>query len=426
MNTRTLNGVQRRLDAFLQELIEPMNHTTRQAWALTYIQGLLLDGARKSVQPIAQRLRVDEQGLSQFLNQSPWEVEEVQRRLAQRTVPSGTEPTYWLLDETSFPKQGFSSVGVAHQYCGALGKQARCQVGVSLHWCQGETSWPVSWRLFLPEEWISDPVRCRQAGIPASTRPRTKAQLGLDLIEQALAWNLSPGCTLADSAYGNIYDFRQQLRTWQVPYAVAARDWTIVWLQDPVLPPLPPVRKKRHRVVRPPHFSLTQVAEQLPRAAWKRQRLAGRTCWVALVPVWAAHQPTVPCSRDREWLLLERPSLSEPMSDGWFLWKPLGDYDLKTAHRDARARFRVEQDYRELKEELGLDHFEGRSWRGWHHHVTLVSLAFCFLKQEQARFKKKRRGSVVFTVHPQPPSTPLAPSSRLVPVVPHKAGHLLT
>ena len=160
MTEKQLSGVQGRLDRFLEELVEPMGRSERRHWAQVYLQGLLLDGQRKSVQPMAERVGGgDEQALNQFLNQSPWEVTEIQRRLAQRLADEGTEPVYWVVDETSFPKAGEHSVGVARQYCGALGKITNCQVAVSLHWSQGAASYPISWRLYLPKEWINDAAR---------------------------------------------------------------------------------------------------------------------------------------------------------------------------------------------------------------------------------------------------------------------------
>ena len=154
MTEKQLSGVQERLGRFLAELVEPMGRSERRHWAQVYLQGLLLDGQRKSVQPMAERVGGgDEQALNQFLNQSPWEVTEIQRRLARRLAEDGNEPVYWVVDETSFPKAGEHSVGVARQYCGALGKITNCQVAVSLHWCQGASSYPISWRLYLPKEW---------------------------------------------------------------------------------------------------------------------------------------------------------------------------------------------------------------------------------------------------------------------------------
>src|ERR1019366_7114748 len=206
MTEKQLSGVRTRLERFLGGLVQPM----------------------------AERIAgADEQALNQFLNQSPWAVTEIQRRLARRLADDGADPVYWVIDETSFPKAGAHSVGVARQYCGALGKIANCQVAVSLHWSQSEVSHPISWRLFLPEDWIQDAARRQAARIPAEVVHRTKQALALELIAQAQAWSLPPGVVLADSAYGNDFDFRQELRTRRLGYAVAVEAKTAVWLKDP-------------------------------------------------------------------------------------------------------------------------------------------------------------------------------------------------
>jgi SRSO17 transposase len=406
MTEKQLSGVRTRLDRFLRDLVEPMGRSERRHWAQIYIQGLLLDGQRKSVQPMAERIAgADEQALNQFLNQSPWEVTEIQRRLARRLADDGAEPVYWVIDETSFPKAGEHSVGVARQYCGALGKIANCQVAVSLHWSQGEVSYPISWRLFLPEDWIKDGARRQQARIPPEVAHRTKQALALELIDQARDWSLPPGVVLVDSAYGNDFDFRQELRTRGLGYAVAVEAKTAVWLKEPHVP-LPEPSGKRGRPRRhlrpedlPPVFSLLAVAGKLPPGAWRtvtwRAGTKGpQTSRFALVKAWAAHgwkqRPRERPPRVPEWLLIQWPTSAAEPSDYWMLWNPppTAAPSLRSAIHAARGRWKIEQDYRELKDELGLDHFEGRGWLGWHHHVTLVSLAFCFLRSEQAHSKK--------------------------------------
>src|SRR5208283_5936342 len=167
MTEKQLSGVRTRLDRFLRDLVEPMGRSERRHWAQMYIQGLLLDGQRKSVQPMAERIAgADEQALNQFLNQSPWEVTEIQRRLARRLADDGVDPVYWVIDETSFPKAGEHSVGVARQYCGALGKVANCQVAVTLHWSSAEASCPLGWRLYLPRVWFEDRKRAQEVKLP--------------------------------------------------------------------------------------------------------------------------------------------------------------------------------------------------------------------------------------------------------------------
>ena len=404
MTPKQLSGVQGRLEMFLEDLIEPMGRRERRHWAEVYVQGLLLDGERKSVQPMAARLAgADEQALNQFLNQSPWAVTEVQRCLAQRLSDDGHEPVCWMVDETSFPKAGAHSVGAARQYCGTLGKIANCQVAVSLHWRQDQMSYPLSWRLFLPEDWCKDLARRAEAHIPREVVYRTKTGLALELIDQAIAWDLPRGVVLADSFYGNDFSFRAALREKRLDYAVALEPTTVVWTDDPNQVPVSVTgkigRPRQHPRLQdlPTAISLGQLARKLTKKAWRmvtwRIGTKGpQRSRFALTGVWAAHkwQAQAHFPRVREWLLVEWPEGAAAPSDYWILWRADRDEApaLLRAVRTARGRWPIEQDYRELKEELGLDHFEGRGWVGWHHHVTLVMLAFAFLRSEQRRFKK--------------------------------------
>ena len=249
MKPQTLKGLEARLTHFLEDLLEPMGRSERQHWARVYVQGLLLDGERKSIEPMASRIAgADVQALRQFVGQSPWAVEEVQRRLAHKVVDLLSEAEVWIIDETSFPKAGQHSVGVARQYCGTLGKIANCQVAVSLHWSSVEASCPLVWRLYLPREWLEDTVRAAEVKLPPGMVYRSKTELALEAVDQALAWELPPLPVLADSAYGNDFSFRQALRQRQLQYAVQVEPTTVVWTADPNLPMPAP---KKPRVGRP-------------------------------------------------------------------------------------------------------------------------------------------------------------------------------
>ena len=403
MKLQTLKGLEARLMDFLEELLAPMGRRERQHWARVYVQGLLLDGERKSIEPMASRIAgADVQALRQFVGQSPWAVEEVQRRLAHQVVDRLSEAEVWIIDETSFPKAGRHSVGVARQYCGTLGKIANCQVAVSLHWSSVEASCPLVWRLYLPRAWLEDTARAAEVKLPPGMVYRSKTELALEAVDQALAWKLPPLPVLADSAYGNDFSFRQALRERQLQYAVQIEPTTVVWTADPNLPVPAPHKKKVGRPRRyppparlAPPQSLKEVAQQLPASAWRwvtwRQgsRGAQRSRFVML-PVWAAHgwQAQAHLERVREWLLVQWPAGEKEPAKYWLAQlgaQPLG---LRRFVRTAKARWRIEQDYRELKEELGLDHYEGRQWLGWHHHVCLVTIAYAFLRAEQARLKK--------------------------------------
>ncbi|MGH8458853.1 MAG: IS701 family transposase, partial [Nevskiales bacterium] len=401
MTPQTLKALDRRLEQFLENLLEPMGRSERRRWARVYVHGLLLDGERKSMEPLAARVAgADVQALRQFVSQSPWAVEEVQRRLARKVVDLLREPEVWVLDETASPKAGQHSVGVARQYCGTLGKVANCQVAVSLHWSSAEASCPILWRLYLPKEWLEDAERAAEVKLPPGTSCRSKTELALELLDQVLAWELPRLPVVADSFYGNDFGFRQGLRERQLSYAVQVEPSTVVWTQDPHRPLPEPQKRGRPRRYPPLEAlprpqDLETVAEQLPVSAWRtvawRQGSRGiERSRFARIAVWAAHgrrkQQHPP--RVAEGLLVEWPKKSQQPAKYWLAQLGQQPVGLRRSVRIAKARWRVELDYRELKEELGLDHHEGRQWLGWHHHVCLVSIACAFLRSEQARLKK--------------------------------------
>jgi len=227
-DTRTLRRIRTRLAAFAEDLFASIPRKDQRRWGQSYRRGLLLDGKRKSIQPMAVRLaRGDpaadadalEQALQQFCNQSPWDPVPVRRRLAQR-MTTAIGPAAWVIDDTGFPKFGRHSVGVAPQYCGALGKVANCQVGVSVHAATDQASCPIDWRLFLPQEWDHDAQRRRKAHLSADQRHRPKWQLALDMLDELAAWDLAPPVLLADAAYGEVNQFRLGLEQRQLAYVV--------------------------------------------------------------------------------------------------------------------------------------------------------------------------------------------------------------
>jgi len=338
--------------------------------------------------------------LRQFVGQSPWSVEQVQRQLALKVVDLISSPEVWILDDTSFPKAGLHSVGVGRQYCGALGKVANCQVAVTLHWSSGEASCPLGWRLFVPQKWFEDAERAAEVKLPSDLTFRSKPELACELLDQVLGWGVPPLPLVSDSFYGDSYDFRQQLRQRQLKYVVTVEPETQVWTQDPHASLPAPKRPGRPRKVRlaaglPPPQDLPTVARELPPSAWRnvtwREGSRGfQRSRFARLPVWAAHgwRSGTRTERVAEWLLIEWPAGEKQPVKYWLAQLDSAVPGLRRLVRIAHARWRIELDYRELKEELGLDHFEGRHWLGWHHHVTLVNLAYAFLRAEQARLKK--------------------------------------
>ena len=248
MTPKAWQALDRRWQRFLEDLTEPLGRSERRRWARVYVAGLLLDGERQSIEPMAARVAgADVQALRQFVGPSPWEVEEIERRLARKVVDLLSEPEVWIIDETAFPKAGEHSVGVARQYCGTLGKVANCQVAVSLHWSSAEASCPILWRLYLPPPWLEDTARAAEVKLPPGTSYHRKTELALEVIDQAVGWEWPRWPVVADSFYGNDFSFRQALRQRGLTYAVPVEPTTVVWTEDPNRPLPPPKQKGRPR-----------------------------------------------------------------------------------------------------------------------------------------------------------------------------------
>lgn len=400
MNAKELQACADRLEEFLSKLLASVGRSERSHHGSLYVQGLLLDGERKSIEPLAERVPGGNvQALQQFVGQSPWAWAPVRRLLAQQMEEELLPAAGWIIDDTGFPKQGQESVGVARQYSGTLGKVGNCQVAVGVHLATTEESMPLEWALYLPQTWIEDAERCRKAGVPAPTPFRTKVELGLELIDHLLAWGLSRQPVLADAGYGNNAEFRQGLADRQLHYVVGVESNTVVW-EKPTQRVQPPRRVGRGRPRRPYYpgepTALHAMALSLPSGQWKavtwRQGTRGpqRSRFAA-----CRVQPAHGHAHDRPewesvWLLIEWPSDAQAPTKYWFSNLP-EEVSLRRLVRLAKLRWRVEQNYQQLKEELGLDHYEGRGWQGWHHHVTLVCLAYAFLLLERQRYKKNSR-----------------------------------
>jgi SRSO17 transposase len=402
MKPREIERFRLKLEAFLSDVVVPMGRTERRQHAAEYVRGLLMDGERKSIEPIADRLPGgDVQALQQFVNQSPWPAKEVQSSLARKVEGEFVPEAYWLIDEVSFPKQGNHSVGVARQYCGALGKTANCQVAVTLDLGTEESSTPLDWALYLPERWINDPVRRKEAGVPEGITFKTKTELALDLIDEVRGWGLQDRLVLADSGYGDAYEFREGLRSRELDSVVQVSGELTAWTEDPH-PAKPPMkrggkipRKRLYAKELPPNRSLCQIARDLPSQSWKtitwREGTKGPlSSRFARVVVWMATglMEGKTMKAPSEELLIEWPERNKEPLKFWLCSLPPHRTSFRGLVRKAKGRFRIEQDYEEMKGEVGLDHFEGRSWQGWHHHVTLVTLAYAFLMLERIGNKK--------------------------------------
>ena len=396
MTEREIEKCRKRLEQFLADLLEPLGRRDRRQWSSVYVRGLLLDGERKSIEPMAARLpEGNVQAMQQLIGQSPWLWPPIWERLARRMTAELAPDPVWVIDDTGFPKQGQHSVGVARQYSGRLGKTANCQVAVSLHQAGPEASTILGWRLYLPESWTQDPQRRDEAGIPKEVKFQTKWQLARELIDQARGWGLRVGVVLADAGYGEVTEFRDGLETRHLLYAVGIPSSLGVWMQ----PPKVHKRKARDRG-RPPtayHYgdqrplSVREVAEKA--CGWKQVRwregtkgwLESRFYACRVQPSHGFHEGEPP--HKEVWLLVEWPP-GEKQPTKYFLCDLPAHYTLRRLVRIVKSRWQIEQDYQQLKEELGLDHYEGRNWTGWHHHVTLVMLAHAFLTLEKLRSKK--------------------------------------
>ena len=396
MTDAQVEKCRKRLEQFLKDLLEPVGRTERRHWGAVYIRGLLLNGERKSIEPLADRSNEGNvQALQQFVGQSPWDWMPLWERLAKRMTAELEPDSVWVIDDTGFAKQGKHSVGVERQYSGTLGKVGNCQVAVSLHYVGEQGSTVLGWRLYLPESWTKDSKRREEAGIPKEVVFKTKWQLSLNMIDQARAWGLPNHIVVADAGYGDTTEFREELEARQLPYVVGISSTTGVWSK----PPQTEVPRYKGRGGPPTRYA---YGKQRPTSAqdaavqaksWKRIRWRqGTKGWLESRFVALRVQPSHGFVRGQPphkevWLLIEWPE-SEKEPTKYFLCDLPATYTLRRLVRLAKCRWKIEQDYQQLKEELGLDHYEGRSWIGWHHHTTLVMLAHAFLTLEMLRSKK--------------------------------------
>jgi SRSO17 transposase len=372
---------------FAEEVYAPLARCDQRAKAEQYVRGLLLEGRRKSIQPMAARLADgDEQGLQQFITDSPWDDMPVRRRLARR-MTAEIDPEGWVIDDTGLPKDGRMSPGVARQYCGALGKTANCQVIVSVNAVCDRASCPLDWRLFVPEEWDADDERRTRAKIPDEVRHREKWRLALDMLDELLAWGLERRVVQADGGYGDITAFRVGLEERELEYVVQVKASTSAHPADAVA-----VTRPYGGIGRPPKPRYPDQPTSLralvlaagPDAArpvtWRegdRGPLTSRFIALRVRPANDAQRDDDGTLPER-WLLAEWPAGKHEPVKYWLSNLP-ADTPLVRFVQLAKLRWRIEHDYRELKQCLGLDHYEGRSYRGLHHHLTCVTVAHAFL-----------------------------------------------
>lgn len=399
---------QKRLAAYLDRLAQAAGHADRIGPLKSYCTGLLLPGERKSVEPMAARLAPDNvarmhQSLHHFVAQAPWSDQALLESVREYALPAMKQNgpvVAWIVDDTGFVKKGTHSVGVARQYCGQVGKQENCQVAVSLSVATNEASLPIAWRLYLPESWASDPERRQATGVPDQIAFQTKPAIALGQIRQTVEDGVPAGVVLADAAYGSDNQFRAGIRELGLRYVLGVQGTMTVW--RPGQGPRPTKRGKRQR--RPPleappqPVSLKQLAVELPDGAWKtvtwregtqkelQSRFAVRRVRPAHRDSWRQQAPP------EEWVLMEWPDGESEPTKYWISSLPAMTQRKKLVAL-AKHRWIIERDYEELKQELGLGHYEGRGWRGFHHHATLCIAAYGFLVAERSRFSPSRHAA---------------------------------
>ena len=398
-------AVKARMEAFVAQVAgAAMNHSVQRSNAEVYVRGLLAAGARKSLEPLVGRLDGDGdyQSLQQFLADSPWDSGRLMQAVAERVAPVvGAEA--WVLDDTGFPKDGKKSPGVKRQYSGTLGKIGNCQIGVSLHAVSEDATLPLGWALYLPEDWCDDPERRRRAKIPEDVRFQTKPQLGVTLVKQAAGWAIDRAPVLGDAAYGENTQLRSELDSSGIEYVLSINPETTIFEPGAVfaVPDRKPGSRGRspaaHHADRDPvsvgEYAKTLTDKDFQTVAFRGKGKTRVRSRFAFARVTAAH----PVTRDRvapreEWLIIEWAEGAEHPSDYWISNLPARTKPQRLA-RLARLRWMIELDYRQLKGELGLDHYEGRSYLGWYHHTGLVTTAHAFLTLERTDPKAQRRAS---------------------------------
>lgn len=409
-------------ERYIEKLCEALGHRDRHGGFADYSRGLMLPIERKSVEPLAAHtdplhVSSQHQSLHHLVAMSEWSDTAVLKRVRDWVMArlGHKSKFYWIIDDTGFPKKGAHSVGVARQYCGQLGKQDNCQVAVSLSLATEQGSVPIGFRLYLPEPWAKDQRLREKAGVPKEVKFLTKPQIALEQIRAAKATGVVVGIVLADAAYGNDTSWRQELSEIEMEYCVGVHSSTTVWA--PGTGPLPPKLPKR--MGRPPTrwrrapgatpLSVKALAESFKArrwhtVSWREGSYAVLSSRFAALRVRAAHRDEKRKSlRDQEWLLIEWPRGEAEPTKYWLATLP-ADTPLVQLVKTAKMRWGIERDYQELKQEFGLSHYEGRNWRGFHHHATLCIAAYGFLLADRLKHGGSKKNSAQSKTASLPPA----------------------
>ena len=409
-------NLESRFEAYCDELVKALSHADRSQPARWYLKGLMLPGNRKSVEPMAARVcphdvRSAHQSMHHLVAHADWKDDVLLATVARLILPSLTarsEAITWIVDDTGFPKKGTHSVGVARQYCGQVGKTDNCRVAVSLSLGTAAGSLPLSYRLYLPREWTDDAKRRRAAGVPEATVFATKNEIARAQIEAALDAGIPRGTVLGDAAYGDDTALRDWLTEQQLVYAVGVRTGTTVWWGEhqPVAAPVIGRRGKTkthltrdedHQPISVLTLALSLAPQCFRTFTWREGTAEPLHSRFARVRVRAAHRD-VP--RKEEWLVIEWPKGEAEPSRYWLSTHPKG-MPFAALVESIKARWRIERDYQELKQEFGLGHYEGRNWRGFHHHASLCIAAYGFLMRERLSGAKKNADRFTESALPQ-------------------------
>jgi SRSO17 transposase len=405
MNLGTPEDSGSRFAAYVEGLMSVIGHADRCGPLRDYCRGLILPGERKSVEPIAARTApartaAQHQSLLHFVGVAAWSDEKMLTKVRELVLPAIERHgpiEAWIVDDTGFPKKGTHSVGVARQYCGQVGKQDNCQVAVSLSIANHHASLPVAYRLYLPKEWAEDSQRRRMAGVPAEISFQTKPEIALEQLRAACEAGLPRGVALMDPAYGNDARLRTGVSALGLTYVAGIQSNTLVWPPgtEPRRGGKPPTKKGRRD--EPDLISAKKLALGLPKKAWRKVKWReGSADWLssrfARVRVRVGHRHRLADDRSHEWLLIEWPEGEGEPTKYWLSTLPQ-EISFRRLVGLAKLRWRIERDYQELKQEVGLGHYEGRGWRGFHHHATLCIAAYGFLISETERIPPSGLGS---------------------------------
>jgi SRSO17 transposase len=387
-----------RFASYVDALGSVMEHPGRTGRLRDYCTGLILPGERKSVEPMAARtaparVSAQHQSLLHFVGAGGWSDEKVLAKVSELVVPAITQQgpiEVWIIDDTGLPKKGRHSVGVKPQYCGQLGKEANCQVAVSLSIANHSASLPIGYRLYLPKEWAEDRARRDRAGVPEDIRFKTKQQIALELIQRAHASGVPLGVLLMDLDYGRDSRLRASVSALGLSYVAGIQPNVLMW--PPGTGPKRPDKALNNtgRRDEPDLISAKEVVRALPEHAWHTIKWReGSADWLssrfARVRVRVGYNGAIPGQLAEEWLLIEWPEGETDLAKYkyWLATLP-ADISFSQLVDIAKMRWRIERDYQELKQEVGLGHYEGRGWRGFHHHATLCIAAYGFLVSERA------------------------------------------